>query len=102
MKWTYTISGDTLRSLIAERKYMEIVKTLEQMTTYILKKFEPFYDWEFEEFLDCLQNDIAMGENGITSFITEEPLYDTLEEYIDSLLNWFYDLCDKERIWVTL
>lgn len=101
-KWEYEISGIALRELALEKDVTGVLKELKNMTSYIVKKLDPYNSGEFEDLESLIESDLTLTPDELLEFILENTESDSLLEYTDGILEWFYDLCDSARIWVTL
>lgn len=101
-KWDIEISGKVLRRLTLKKNTMGVLQELVRMTSYLISSYDLYYSTDFEDLLEELKNDLELGEKDLLDFITSEANYDNLLQYGDAMLDWFYDLCDRERVWVSL
>jgi len=101
-KWEHKINGKMLRTSIDEGDSFGVLKELYQLTSRIINFKNVYYKYDFEELQLLLQEDIDLGEKGLLDYFEEEATYQSIVSYTDEKLEWFYDLCDKERVWITV
>ncbi len=104
LKWEYNVNGKKLRQLIKDEENFKILRELHDIIDKILKNKNIYYEDDFEELRTLLYEDsYLLKEDELLDYIyNESELYNTLTQYIDDKLAWFYELCDKDRIWITV
>ena len=107
MEWKSKINGKHLRALIKEGESFKILQELE----YLLKRIKSapnrfkLDEYELEEFSDLLytvESDTYLGEQELLKYINGEDWLESIQEVVDDRLSQFYDLCDGNRIWLTV
>lgn len=103
MEWESRINGKQLRKIIQDQDGFEsVIKELHNLVANILNRKNVYYRNDFEELFEHLKNDLEYGEEYLLDYIESEMPYQSIVGYLDEKLDWFYDLCDKERIWITV
>lgn len=112
-KWDYTLkSGPALRRAIFNAdytyaSYLAVLRALRAALDEIGMIFPEYLETECTEEIEeinyliaLLEKAVAGDEEAIATIEHELPYY--IEDLIDDHLEWFYDECDSENIWVGL
>lgn len=100
-QWKSRINGTQLREVIKNGTPFEVLKTLQLELKFKIKRIKDEDEkYAFEDLFDLVDSDVALGEEGLQAYVTEEDW--TLQELVDDRLTQFYDLCDQFDIWVTV
>ena len=101
-EWTSEINGKALRGMIKEGvDGFEILKELYRLVKYKLNitKDEDL-KYELEDLYYNIESDVKGGREEFIKWLDGEGY--NLTEIVDDRLTQFYDLCDRNRIWVAL
>ena len=110
-KWDYTLkSGPALRRAIFNTdytyaSYLAVLRALQAALDEIGMIFPEYLETECTEeikeinYLIALLEKAVAGDEEAISTIEHELPY-CIEDLIDDHLEWFYDECDSENIWV--
>lgn len=106
-EWKSKINGKHLRALINDGESFKILQELEGAIKRISNKPNSFkldeHDKEeFDELLYTVESDTSAGEEALKEYIRGENWIRNINELVDDRLSQFYDLCDKNDIWVTI
>lgn len=109
IKWEYTYrEGKALREAInkgdAFGTLVELDRGLKEFIKNIKDKDEDeqYMKEMFEELSDIISGDVEDGEDKLDAYLKTLKWYETKDEYVDSRLKWFYDMCDDWRVWVKM
>lgn len=103
-KWQHTFrNGKTLRAAIdSEDSFLALEELGKGLKVFMGNIKEDSYMFEeFEELQELVQSDLEDGLEVVSTFILEE-YGESIQDYINGRLSWFYDLCDSYNVWVEI
>lgn len=103
VEWEYRfMDGKKLRKAIdSDDSFKTLVELDKGLKHFILRIKDEYMKHDFEELSTVIAEDIELGQAEIEKFIAEE-WNETLQDYVNDKLQWFYNLCDDWRVWVEI